>query len=140
MKQMFKCEGIDPFSLDDCIMVSVPRPGAAQEGEGYAKVYIADRQNISHNIVRKDYDRLVDEKEMFQCEDGNLLSLNACISISLLRPEVVQKLLEREGVTYYAQLYISDVSKTCMCNCNITREDYDRLSKVYIDPIFGNRI
>lgn len=147
MKQMFKCERGFQFSLDDCVMVSVLRPNEVRillDDEGvayYAKAYIVDRQNASpacYNIVRKDYDRLVEKKikEMFKCGNGDLLSLCACISKSELRPELVQE----EGVTHYAKLYISDVSKKCMLNYNITREDYDRLSKVYTDPILGNRI
>lgn len=147
MKKMFKCESGILFSLDDCIMVSVLRPNEVRilfDDEGvayYAKAYIVDRQNASpacYNIVRKDYDLLAEMriKEMFKCGNGDLFSLCACISKSELRPELVQE----EGVTHYAKLYISDVQKICMVQCNITREDYDRLSKVYTDPILGNRI
>ena len=152
MKQMFKCENGTQFSLDDCIMVSVLSPNEARElceddGEAYyAKVHIVGRQNISPvcddnvNIVRNDYDRLVDVKEMFKCENGNLFSLGACISKSVLGPESVKHHFEEEGETYYAKLHITDVLKKCIVQCNITREDYDRLSKVYTDPMFGNRI
>lgn len=147
MKQMFNCESGIQFSLDDCIMVSVLRPNEVRillDDEGvtyYAKVYIVGRQNASpacYNIVRKDYDRLAEVriKEMFKLGNGDMLSLGACISKSELRPELVQD----EGVTYCAKLYITDVSKKFMVPYNITREDYDRLSVVYVDPIFGNRI
>ena len=151
MNQVFKCENGDQFSLNDCMMVSVLYPDAVQklfEDEGvryYAKVYITDRQSnslVCYNIVRKDYDRLVEMRmnEVFKCGNGDILSLNAFISMSELRSEVVQQLLQEEGVTYYAKLYITGVSKKCQLQRNITLEDYTRLSKVYADPIFGSRI
>ena len=77
-------------------------------------------------------------KRMFKCENGNLFSLDDCISISVLRPEVVQQLLEEEGITYYAKVYVTDVSKKFLVHYNITRKEYDRLLEVYIDPISGD--
>ena len=99
MKQMFKCENGTQFSLDDCIMVSVLRPDTVRklfEDEGvsyYAKVWVTDRQKNSlncYNIVHKDYDRLVavKMKEMFKCGNGDMFSLDTCISKSALCPEV----------------------------------------------------
>ena len=151
MKQMFKCENGNLFPLDDCICISVLRPDEVQilfkseDVTYYAKVGTVDKQNVSrdcYNIVRKDYDRLVAErtKEMFKCENGDLFSLDTCISMSELCSEAVRKLWEKEGITYYAELCITDVAKSFLVRQNITRKDYDCLSEVYIDPISGNHI
>ena len=149
MNEMFKCENGTQFSLEDCIMVSVLRPIAAQqlfEDEDetyYAKVYITDRRKtplFSCSIIRKDYDRLSEMKELFKCENGDMFSLDVCISKSVLRPGVVQQHLKEEGITFYAELYITDVAKSFLVRQKITRKDYDRLSEVYIDPISGNHI
>lgn len=151
MKQMFKCGNGDLLSLDDCMSISLVRPDEMQknsEDEGvvyYAKVYISDMQNVSldcYNIVREDYDRIIEEKpkRMFKCENGDMVSLDACISKSVLRPEVVQQRFKKEGTTYYAELYITDVEKRFLVRQNVTRKDCDRLSEVYVDPISGNHI
>ena len=151
MQQMFTCENGVQFSLDDCISVTVLRPNEVQmlfDDDGityYAKVQTVGRQHVPpdcYNIVREDYDRLTEErkKDMFKCGNGDMFSLDACISKSVLGPEAVENYLEEEGVTYYAELFITDVLKTCMFRHNITRDEYDRLSNVYKDPIFENRI
>ena len=148
---MFKCGNGDLFSLDDCMSISVLRPDEIQKVsedecvEYYAKVYIFDMQNgslVCYNIVREDYDHIIEEKpkQMFKCENGDMFSLDACISKSVLRPEVVQQRLKKEGITYYAELYITDVEKRFLVRQNVTRKDCDRLSEVYVDPISENHI
>ena len=146
---MFTCENGAQFTLDACISVTVLRPNEVQmlfDDDGityYAKVYITDRQKkslVCYNIIRRDYDRLLEVKmkKMFRCENGDLFSLDDCISFSVLRPDVVQQLLEDEGVTYYAKVYITDGQKNFLVSYNITCKDYDRLLEVYQDPRLGN--
>lgn len=77
-------------------------------------------------------------KQMFKCENGDLFSLDDCISVSVLRPEAVQQLFEDEGVTYYAKVYITDSQKIALVWYNITRKDYDRLTEVYKNLWVGN--
>ena len=78
-------------------------------------------------------------KQMFKCENGDLFSLDDCLSISVLHPDAVRQLFEDEGVTYYAKVYISDRQKVALVWYNITRKDYYRLLDVCGDTSLASR-